>query len=236
MKIVHLALSFLRDHFRTTATLVEVVFVTTFLSYFLGAGLKDSPPTWFDLALAVNFASIALVGLSTSILVWRNTDAKMILLMLKAGRPVYYLALSLAALLVTFFWLLIIVLVYVVVYMLLDLPLTPPAHPAALLVAVAINVMVVVAPFILFSALTGKTREPAYASILVLASFGIDKISQLGSAGSWIKWLLPPILTNTQLINGNGAIYPVLLLSLVYFAALTALGLFRLYRREFTEN
>ncbi|MHB1127625.1 MAG: hypothetical protein ACYC2T_11850 [Bacillota bacterium] len=236
MKVVYLALAFFRDHFRTTATLVEVIFVVAFLSFFFGAGLKESPPTWHDLALATNLVSFALVGLATSILVWRNTDSKMILLMLKAGRPVYYLALSLAALLVTFFWLLVIVLVYVAVYMLLSIPLTPPAHPGALVVTVAGNVLVVVGPFILFSALTGKTREPAYASILVLASFGADKIAGMGNAWSWVNWLLPPILSNTQLANGTGTIYMVLIQSLAYFAVLTALGLLRLYRREFTES
>jgi hypothetical protein len=215
-----------RDHFRSSAVILELTVVAASLVLFLDPVRRLD---WSYLVMSVTITAIILAALCTSLLIWRNTDSKIDLLVIKAGRTRCFLAMLLGAYTITLFWLAV---VAVYIYLFLPLEIILPGLPV-LLLATACILLVVPALFMLLSALPGSSFESYIAVILIVFGLSSSYFIYLGGWWRFIAGLLPPLQETIYAASGNHAI--PLAKSALYAAAVAALGLARFSRRQFTR-
>ncbi|MGE5483866.1 MAG: hypothetical protein ACM3X4_02475 [Ignavibacteriales bacterium] len=200
--------------------------VMRLVALFVGIMLDPRiPHEWNEVSLVLSFAIVVLAALSTGFVIWQNADNKMDILVLKAGRPAYYVAMVLASMLATIFWMGVIA-----AYMCAAVRLpggVPPGGVARLAWSLSGNMLVPVALFILFSTLVGRPIEPYFAAMVLMLSLG-DFQRQ-----PWqrLTILLPPLVENAKAAAGMGE--PQFLRCLAYALVALSLGLWRFLRREF---
>jgi|GEM_PF-5720450 len=221
-KISALVRGFWRDHFRTAAPLVELLVVILFLAFIFGPDPSREYYPWPYLLLSFNLLAIVLSAVCTSLVTWRNSDDKMLLLVLTAGKQNYYLSLLLTALLLSLFW--------TVIALIVVLGVAPLSGSMKIANwgAMTGNLLIVAALFLVFSPLTGRSVEIAYA--IILAGIGLG-YTWSGLPGKVIGYLLPPLQANVKVAFGSA--WPVCR-DLIYFGILLFIGLYRFMRREFS--
>ncbi|MCR4398792.1 MAG: hypothetical protein NUV93_07505 [Firmicutes bacterium] len=222
MRIAALVSALWREHFRSTVVVLETLAVALFVGIVLDPRVSHE---WDYVALALNPAIVVLAAVSTGFIIGRNADEKMDILVLKAGKVRYYLAVVIVAILVTTFWMTVIG-AYIHLAIRLPNPVTPGA-PGRLVLSLGGSMLVVVSLFVLFSTLTGRPIEPIVAVILLVLSLGSFETEP------WrrLTVLLPPLVENARAAIGLGQ--PQWLRCLAYSAVVLSLGLARFLRREF---
>ncbi|KKM08656.1 hypothetical protein SY88_22765 [Clostridiales bacterium PH28_bin88] len=224
MKVLALTWALWRDFFRGKAVVFQLVVVVLFISYFLNPRLGTYE--WQYVALYLGWATLFLAALSSGLLIWRNADNKLDILVLKAGKTSFYFAVFLAALLIAVFWL-----ALISAYIALLIPIPDQVLPEKiqqLSMAIISNLLVITALFLFFSPLTGRAIEPYLAVIVILISFGIG---DQGQPWQQLAVFFPPIVENIKAgVNATGV---QMVRSLTYLLVALSLGLVRFIRREF---
>lgn len=232
MRALALTVGLLKDHARTTAVLIELIFGLMFFTFLLQPSLHVKGYTWQEFTQIMGTLSIMTAAISAFTLVWRNADAKITILVLKTGRASYYGGILLASLLLAAFWVTITASLFLTMRSLSGLPMDGAWQLGNVLLVTLGNMLVVVPCFLLFSTLNGQAREPAFAVMLIILGLGSAQIQDYGKPWEQMTVLLPPLLANLKAATA-GTTPDLFFRSLTYCVSILALGLIRFYRREF---
>ncbi len=224
---------FWRDHFRTSAVILEIIAVLSFLFIILDRRYIPYEPSY--IALNTSIMAVFLSALCTSLVVRRNADQKIDLLILKTGRIKYLVGILITSFFLTTFWLAV---VFSYVYFFIPLTGNFP-NLNNLIIVTIINLLLICTLFTLFSSLTGGIKEIYLAFVIALMGLCTPFFFRLGPPWDKIPWdkiliIFPPLNENITSLSADVA--PPVVQSLVYTAVLLALGIIRIKRREFFQS
>lgn len=183
------------------------------------------------MALFFGLAACLLPPLTTIMVSATAANIRGETFLLRSGRLAYYAGVLLAALVMSLFW----IGAMAGLIPFLKVSALPAGWTGLLGTTVAVNALLTVSLFALFSALCGRSQElvvPIAAVLMSLNTYWLQNIPPEWQ--QYVGALVPPLSVNVS--RGMAVQLPVLLQSGVYLAVLLGLGGLRFWFREFVRE